>query len=141
MKQFNCSANVFVHVKGHTQERTFKCKYCHQSFFDSSTLKKHLRTHTGEKPYECKLCPKKFTQSGNLKRHLLVHEKYDPIQGNINNEKVDLSQASLKSQNQSNKENVYEFSKQQPNIPIFSQFQELPQINFYSNQSNVFYPY
>ena len=68
-----------VHLRAHTQEKTYKCNMCDNAFCDSSTLKKHLRTHTGEKPYECKLCSKKFTQSGNLKRHLLVHEKYDLI--------------------------------------------------------------
>ena len=81
MKKFNSQANALVHVRAHTQEKTYKCKFCSQAFYDSSTLKKHLRTHTGEKPYECKLCAKCFTQSGNLKRHLIVHEKYDAIQG------------------------------------------------------------
>lgn len=64
-------------MRGHTQEKTYKCTQCSHAFYDSSTLKKHLRTHTGEKPYKCHLCTKKFTQSGNLKRHLLVHKKYD----------------------------------------------------------------
>lgn len=66
-----------VHLRGHTQEKTYKCNQCSHAFYDSSTLKKHLRTHTGEKPYKCHICTKKFTQSGNLKRHLLVHKKYD----------------------------------------------------------------
>ena len=66
-----------VHLRGHTQEKTYKCNQCSHAFYDSSTLKKHMRTHTGEKPYNCHLCTKKFTQSGNLKRHLLVHKKYE----------------------------------------------------------------
>ena len=79
-KKFNSQANALVHLRAHTQEKTYKCHLCPLAFCDSSTLKKHVRTHTGEKPYECHLCTKKFTQSGNLKRHLAVHEKYDAIQ-------------------------------------------------------------
>jgi len=79
-KKFNSQANALVHLRAHTQEKTYECNMCSQAFCDSSTLKKHIRTHTGEKPYECHLCDKKFTQSGNLKRHLTVHKKYDEIQ-------------------------------------------------------------
>ena len=79
-KKFNSQANALVHLRAHTQEKTYECHLCSLAFCDSSTLKKHIRTHTGEKPYECHLCDKKFTQSGNLKRHITVHEKYDAIQ-------------------------------------------------------------
>lgn len=68
-----------VHVKAHTQEKTFQCSHCNGTFGDSSTLKKHLRTHTGEKPFTCTICDKTFSQSGNLRRHLTVHEKQTPI--------------------------------------------------------------
>ena len=84
LKKFGNQANTMVHLRAHTQEKTFKCNLCDNAFYDSSTLKKHLRTHTGEKPYPCTLCDKKFTQSGNLKRHLLVHQKYDYISDNNN---------------------------------------------------------
>jgi uncharacterized Zn-finger protein len=76
-KKFGNQANTLVHLKAHTQEKTYKCTYCDNSFCDSSTLKKHLRTHTGERPFVCHICSKSFSQSGNLKRHLTVHEKYE----------------------------------------------------------------
>lgn len=68
-----------THLKAHTQEKNFKCKFCDMGFCDSSTLKKHVRTHTGEKPYVCHLCPKSFTQSGNLKRHMATHKKQKSV--------------------------------------------------------------
>lgn len=83
MKKFGNPANTLVHLRVHTQEKTYKCTICPSAFCDSSTLKKHLRTHTGEKPYACTFCEKKFSQSGNLKRHLTVHEKYDIVQSPI----------------------------------------------------------
>jgi len=66
-----------VHLRAHTQEKTYKCHICTQAFCDASTLKKHLRVHSGEKPYACSICDKRFTQSGNLKRHVIVHQKYN----------------------------------------------------------------
>jgi uncharacterized Zn-finger protein len=76
-KKFGNQANALVHLRAHTQEKTYKCTQCDHAFCDSSTLKKHMRIHTGEKPYTCNICFKKFTQSGNLKRHLNVHQKYE----------------------------------------------------------------
>ena len=46
-KKFNSPANALVHLRAHTQEKTYKCEECHLAFCDSSTLKKHIRTHTG----------------------------------------------------------------------------------------------
>lgn len=77
VKMFGTQANLMVHVKAHTQEKTFQCEHCNGTFCDSSTLKKHLRIHTGEKPFKCSICEKTFSQSGNLKRHFVVHQKYD----------------------------------------------------------------
>jgi uncharacterized Zn-finger protein len=75
-KIFNNQANTMVHLRAHTNEKTYRCRYCDHGFYDSSTLKKHERTHTGEKPYACPHCDKRFTQSGNLKRHVPMHAKY-----------------------------------------------------------------
>ena len=75
VKRFGNRANTMIHLKSHTQEKTYKCSMCVQAFVDSSTLKKHLRTHTGEKPYGCHICGKRFAQSGNLKRHMNMHDK------------------------------------------------------------------
>lgn len=91
VKKFGNQANALVHLRAHTQEKTYKCNQCDNAFCDSSTLKKHMRIHTGEKPYECHICCKKFTQSGNLKRHLSVHVKYQ-ASTELNQEHIQIQQ-------------------------------------------------
>ena len=113
LKNFNSQANALVHVRAHTQEKTYKCHICLVGFCDSSTLKKHVRTHTGEKPYECHLCPKKFTQSGNLKRHLTVHDKYDVIQAkNLSNQDSTITSDNYSSTNYYQSKNAEKVSEQ-----------------------------
>lgn len=45
------------------------CRICGRQCPNPSTLSIHMRTHTDERPYCCRFCDKKYKDSGSLKRH------------------------------------------------------------------------
>jgi uncharacterized C2H2 Zn-finger protein len=63
------------HLRTHTGEQPYKCKYCERSFSISSNLQRHIRNiHNKERPFKCPLCERCFGQQTNLDRHLKKHE-------------------------------------------------------------------
>ena len=50
-----------------------KGRICNREFKCISNLIVHLRTHTGDKPYECKYCGKRFASAGNKMAHMKRH--------------------------------------------------------------------
>uniref|UniRef100_A0AC34RIK2 C2H2-type domain-containing protein n=1 Tax=Panagrolaimus sp. JU765 TaxID=591449 RepID=A0AC34RIK2_9BILA len=51
-------------------ERKFKCTECTKAFKFKHHLKEHIRIHSGEKPFECRFCHKRFSHSGSYSSHM-----------------------------------------------------------------------
>lgn len=71
-------ASLVNHMRVHTGEKPYKCKFCEQGFKDKGTCNRHERTHTGEKPFNCKYCDKSFNQSTFRNEHMLIHTGEKP---------------------------------------------------------------
>lgn len=62
--------NMGAHLRIHSNQRPYKCKYCNYRFKQLCHVKNHERLHSGETPWQCSLCGKKFHQRSNLDYHM-----------------------------------------------------------------------
>ncbi|XP_057210070.1 zinc finger protein 516 isoform X1 [Triplophysa rosa] len=53
-----------------SQQGEYVCPVCRKSFSQPSHYRTHMRSHTGERPFQCRYCPYSASQKGNLKTHV-----------------------------------------------------------------------
>lgn len=56
-----------VHVA--EEDKEFNCTICQAKFIRSHDLSRHLKTHSLEKPYTCRYCGRGFSRRDALRRH------------------------------------------------------------------------
>ncbi|KAH3897460.1 hypothetical protein DPMN_021648 [Dreissena polymorpha] len=82
------------HVKSHTSDFPFQCKYCDMPFRKVLELTKHVQyptdryisSHTnvsGGKTFKCLVCSQTMPRKNSMSRHILTHLQTKPYQCNI----------------------------------------------------------
>ncbi|KAJ3192414.1 Metallothionein expression activator, partial [Dinochytrium kinnereticum] len=75
-KTFTRRYNLQSHLRCHSGERPFTCRFCTATFSRKHDLRRHTRSlHSEDRPHHCRHCNLSFARSDALKRHLSSEAK------------------------------------------------------------------
>ncbi|XP_023337615.1 zinc finger protein 25 isoform X2 [Eurytemora carolleeae] len=68
-------ANVDIHMRLHTGDKSYSCDKCACSYFTGSALRNHVLSKHGGIKHEflCTICGKCFKKKANLESHITIH--------------------------------------------------------------------
>ncbi|XP_038078975.1 zinc finger protein 594-like [Patiria miniata] len=74
------SSGLWYHRrKVHEPNKMATCPHCDYTAVSSRDVQKHLRKHTNERPFDCKYCERNFIQKNHLFNHIITIHKGEKL--------------------------------------------------------------